>query len=41
MRTRVQIDDLNTLIAKAIKVNDKLYELAIEKRHDSRTSRIG
>jgi len=29
------------LIAKAIKVNDKLYKLVIEKRYNSRTSGIG
>ncbi len=41
MRTRTQIDDLNTLIVEAIEVDDKLYELVIEKRHNSRTSGIG
>ncbi len=41
MRTRVQIDDLDTLIVEAIEVNNKLYELVIEKRYNNRTSRIG
>jgi len=41
MRTRVQINNLDTLIVEAIKVDDKLYELIIEKRYNSRTSGIG
>jgi len=41
MRTGARIDDLDTLMAEAIDVDDKLYELAMEKRHDGGTSGMG